>query len=57
MEWIVNNWFIIVLLGLVGAIFIFGRGTGRRQDGDPHDHQHGTDDAKRSDKSSHGCCH
>jgi hypothetical protein len=56
MEWIVNNWFLFIVLGLVAAMFIFGRRPGGHHEGDPHGQQEGTNDADSHHKGG-GCCH
>lgn len=57
MEWITNYWYIIVL-GLVAAMFLFGFRTKQNTDTDINDdHQHGSHTGEKAHKSGHGCCH
>jgi hypothetical protein len=56
MEWIKDYWYVIVI-GLVAAMFLFGKRTGKGHSGAERGHDHeGQADAK-SGKSGHGCCH
>jgi len=57
MEWITNYWYLIVL-GLVAAMFLFGYRTKQNTDTDiDDDHQHGSHTGEKAHKSGHGCCH
>jgi hypothetical protein len=55
MEWIIQNWF-IVILGLVALAFLFVNKSKRSQKGTVHASQHGTDSGQETHKSG-GCCH
>jgi hypothetical protein len=58
MEWIANNWYIIII-GLVAAMFLLGR----KPRGTPHEgtvqgHQHGAHGGEKNHKGGRGgCCH
>lgn len=57
MEWIKDYWYIVVL-GLVAAMFLFGHRTGRNTDTEVQDDdQHGPHAGEKAHKSGHGCCH
>lgn len=56
MEWIFNNWYFFVIVGLVAAMFIFGRRPEGHHEEGPHDHGEGTHDVHGSHKGG-GCCH
>ncbi len=57
MEWIKDYWYLI-LLGLVAAMFLFGHRTKKNTDVNIHeDHQHGPHTGEKAHKSGHGCCH
>ena len=56
MEWIQEFWYVI-LLGIIVTMFIFGRRTNTHQDEKADVSQHGTHTEGKTHKSGHGCCH
>jgi hypothetical protein len=56
MEWINDYWYVLVL-GLVGAMFLFGHRTKKGTDTIVQDEQQqGSNTRERPHKSGHGCC-
>ncbi len=55
MEWVKDYWYII-LLGLIGAMFLFGYRSKGRQEGKEQGLQHETHTREKNHKDSHGCC-
>jgi hypothetical protein len=55
MQWIANYWYMIVL-GLVTAMFFLGHRSHKGQDGNMHDNQHGTYGEGGAKKGGE-CCH
>lgn len=56
MEWIKDYWYVLVL-GLVGAMFLFGHKTKKDTDMNVHDEpHHGSNTREKAHKSGHGCC-
>lgn len=56
MEWIKDYWYVIVI-GLVAAMVLFGKRTGKGHGGNEHGHDHEGQADTKSGKSGHGCCH
>jgi hypothetical protein len=56
MAWLTNYWFVIVL-GLVAAMFLFGFRTKDNKEGNIADHSTAPDDDKKEHKGGHSCCH
>lgn len=54
MEWIKDYWYVI-LLGLIAALFLFGHKTKSDQGSMQDHHEPHTEGAKK--KGGHGCCH
>ncbi len=52
MEWIKDYWYVI-LLGLIAAMFLFGRKTNVNA----HDHQNDSNAGGKEHKDGSGCCH
>lgn len=55
MEWIINNWLIIVF-GLIAVMFFLGYRSKDTHDGGAYE-QSGTQDHDKTHKGGHGCCH
>jgi hypothetical protein len=55
MEWIIQNWFIVVL-GLIALVFLFGNRSKRSHEATGHVEGLGTDSGEKTHKSG-GCCH
>jgi hypothetical protein len=55
MEWIINNWFIVVL-GLIAVMFLIVNKSKRSHEGTVHANKHGTDSGHGTHKGG-GCCH
>ena len=56
MVWIANYWYVI-LLGLVAAMFLFGFRTKDKAEGNIADHLSESHEDKKEHKSDHSCCH
>jgi hypothetical protein len=56
MEWIIQNWFIVVL-GLIAVTFLLGNKSKRSKEDTDHVEGLGTDSEGKKHKSGHGCCH
>jgi type VI protein secretion system component VasF len=55
MEWIVNNWILILIASLLVVLFFFGYRTKIGQD-ETHVAHHEEQAGEKVHKSGHGCC-
>lgn len=56
MEWVKDYWYMI-LIGLVVAMYLFGNRRGKGEVGEEHSHDHAEHTKEKAGKSGHGCCH
>ena len=56
MEWIKDYWYVLVL-GLIGAMILFGFRTQDNKEGNIANHRDGSDADKKEHKSGGSCCH
>jgi predicted negative regulator of RcsB-dependent stress response len=60
MEWMIDNWLLILIPALLGALFFFGYRTNSSHDTGGHSHAgqtHNVPAGKVNKKGGHSCCH